>query len=136
MSGVKSSDIEQLTRIANRLPKKQGDELIALIGSWQECARASRRQNFSQPVQFKSNGKVHAGNAKDLSTSGIFIEAEDCFEVGEQVTITFNGNPLSNALSGTVVRHSSNGVGIRFNYEHPEEMNLIDELIGSASERR
>jgi len=131
MDALSSEDIELLTGIANRLPGKQSTELLELVQSWSRCARRSPRTRFNESINFKSDDRQHYGKAKDLSTAGIFIEGPDKFETGDQVRITLDISlsPTLVELGGTVVRHTSDGIGIRFNYETPEDKDLIDELI-------
>jgi len=133
MDPVSTRDIEELTEIANRMPGKQGNELLSLIASWSTCARKSPRQQYDEHVRFSSENGKHAGTAKDLSTSGIFIEGTENFAVGEQVSVMLS-SPSSSFpvnITGTVVRHTDFGIGIRFNYESIEDRELIDSLICS-----
>lgn len=135
MEAISTQDIELLTEIANRLPGKQGNQLLGLIDSWAKNARKSPRSQYNEHVRFSSDGKSHGGKAKDLSTAGIFIEGKDSFTIGDQVKIMLNVSlsPAPAEISGTVVRHTTDGVGIRFNYENSEDKDLIDDLIQSKS---
>ncbi|GAV20523.1 PilZ domain protein [Mariprofundus micogutta] len=135
MEAVSTQDIEALTEIANRLPGTQSNELLELIESWSRCSRRSPRTQYNEQVSFKSEDKQHFGKAKDLSTAGIFIEGPDRFEIGDQVRITLDVSISSDLvdLGGTVVRHTESGIGIRFNYESPQDKDLIDALIGSQN---
>jgi len=131
MESISSRDIEALSEIANRLPGKQGNELLSLIASWSICGRKYPRQQYGEPIRFSSEKGKHAGKAIDLSTSGIFIEGPETLEVGEQVGV-FLSSPSSFLpvnITGTVVRHTERGIGIRFNYENVEDRDLIDSLM-------
>ncbi len=135
MDSISKQDIELLTNIACRLPGKQGNALLGLIDSWAKNARKSPRSQYNEHIRFSSDDKSHAGHAKDLSTAGIFIEGKDNFSIGDQVKIMLDSStsPLPVEINGTVVRHTSHGVGIRFNYENSEDRNLIDDLIKNKS---
>ncbi len=135
MGTISKQDIELLTEIATRLPGKQGNELFELLDAWNKNARKSPRTQFNEHIRFSADGKSHRGHAKDLSTAGIFIEGKDSFSIGDQVKIMLNVSisPDPVEISGTVVRHSSQGVGIRFNYENSGDKDLIDELIKHKS---
>ena len=104
---------------------------MELIDSWEKNGRQSPRRQFHEHIHFSSDGKSHAGHAKDLSTAGIFIEGKDSFTIGDQVNIMLNiaTSPTPVEISGTVVRHTGLGIGIRFNYENSTDKNLIDDLI-------
>jgi len=135
MEPVSPQDLDAITAIANRIPGKQGNELLALIASWNKCARAAPRQIYDEHVRFSSDNGKHAGKAKDLSTSGIFIEGSESFAVGEQVGIVLSApsSAMPVTINGTVVRHSQNGIGIRFNYESTEDRDLIDALVSGQT---
>ncbi len=135
MEAVPAQDIEALTEIAHRLSGKQSLELLNLIEAWSRCSRRSPRTQYNEQICFKSDDRQHYGKAKDLSTSGIFIEGPDTFETGGQVRITLDISisPTLVELGGTVVRHTTHGIGIRFNYETPEDKDLIDALISSQN---
>lgn len=131
MESVSQQDIELLTEIANRLPGKQANALLEMIDSWEKNVRQSPRRQFHEHIHFSSDGKSHAGHAKNLSTAGIFIEGNDSFTIGDQVSIMLDiatsSSPVE--ISGTVVRHTGLGIGIRFNYENSADKNLIDDFI-------
>jgi len=131
MESISQQDIELLTEIAYRLPGEQANALLELIDSWAKNARQSPRRQFHEHIHFSSDGKSHAGHAKDLSTAGIFIEGKDSFAIGDQVKIKLDiaTSPTPVEIRGTVVRHTGLGIGIRFNYENSADKNLIDDFI-------
>ena len=77
--------------------------------------RKYQRKAYSKPVLFGTQDGVFEGLTKNVSPSGVYLEAKENFEVGEIITLAL---PLKNKkkfkVKGEVVWSDGVGFGIRF----------------------
>ena len=84
--------------------------------------RKSNRVGFATDIQieFNSDGKpvCLAGNSKDLSLKGIFVQTETIFPARTpcQVKIYLTGgiDKIELSINATVVRNTDNGMGVEY----------------------
>ncbi len=128
---VSGKEIEELTCIANRLPEQQGQELLALISTWSKESRSARRVRYIEGVKFSSGRGLYLGKARDISTSGIFIETDAALEADQHVhmhlKLSFSPAPIE--ISGTVARQSPDGIAVIFNHENAMYKDLIEAIL-------
>jgi len=73
-------------------------------------------------VHFSFRENRYTGSIQDISRSGLFIETEDSFAVGQQITLSLpsDDSDAPSTLMGKVVRTDVRGIGIKIN---PEDYN-------------
>ncbi len=96
----------------NNRPDKHS--FVSGTHDWRGAVRVPVRATISAVKRDKEvNGQI-----ADLSITGIFVDWEKCFDVGEAVLIKMciaeGGSLYDIIVHGTVVRHSENGMGIQF----------------------
>ena len=77
--------------------------------------RKYQRKAYSEPVLFATQDRIFEGLTKNVSPSGVYLEAKENFEVGQIITLAM---PFKNEkkfkIKGEVVWSDGRGFGIRF----------------------
>jgi len=125
------SIIEKISALADQLPDGQRSALHELITSWQGDVRKASREPYSEVLTLSSGSASCHGQARDVSATGLFIETESQFEIGDRVKmmLTFISAPNPLRLSGTVVRKQANGIGVQFDERSQSQVNELDSII-------
>jgi len=131
MNDVADHIISQLADIAQQLPENKKKELLLLLSSWQKDVRQATRESYTELLNFKSKNGSHYGHARDVSSSGVFIETPAEFEIGESVklVLTFISAPNPVKLTGIVVRIADNGIGLHFDSVSQSQIREMDSII-------
>ncbi len=131
MKPVSEEIIEKLAGIAQQLPDKKKRQLLDLLASWTPDVRQAPRESYTELLNFESNKGSHYGHARDVSSTGVFIETPADFELGESVNLflTFISAPNPINLTGSVVRKIENGIGIQFDEGSQSQVQEMDSII-------
>lgn len=131
MSSVDKNTIRRLELIAEELPHKRRQELLDLISDWRKDTRQTKRETYTELVKFFTGQVVHYGHVKDINVGGCFIECRGAFQLGEPVkfTLTFISSPNPVRLTGTIVRMTAKGIGIRFDDECLNRVKNMEMII-------
>ena len=83
-----------------------------------------RRQAFRYPIRLRAELEQGSGMTRDISTSGVFVETDHAFSIGNSIRLTlvleptFHGVPTHLHCQGKIVRvqqdEGKQGVGIAF----------------------
>ena len=77
--------------------------------------RKYQRKAYSEPILFATQDRIFEGLTKNISSSGVYLEAKENFEVGQIITLAL---PFKNEkkfkIKGEVVWSDGRGFGIRF----------------------
>jgi chromosome partitioning protein len=67
-------------------------------------------------VDFVVEGRAYRGFIRDISEGGAFIESEESFSVGQEITMTFlaSQDRIPIKVTGEIVRLDPRGVGVKF----------------------
>ena len=101
------------------------DEQISLLESLEarkNTRRDSPRKKYSMDINYSAEGSEHQGYLKNLSVSGVFIEIDEFDNIIENLTtgqkifmtIPYADHNKYVKAKGTIVRISSEGVGVKF----------------------
>jgi len=131
MESVSEQTIEQLASIAQQLSGEKKQQLLDLLSSWQADVRQAPREPYTELLNFKSKNGSHYGHAKDVSSTGVFIETPGDFEIGESVklVLTFISAPNPVKLTGVVVRKTADGIGLSFDAVSQSQVKEMDSII-------
>jgi len=131
MDSVSEQLMVKLAGIANELPETKQKELLALLASWQRDVRQAAREPYNELLNFQSRNGSHYGHARDVSSSGVFIETPAEFEIGESVklVLTFISAPNPVKLTGIVVRIADNGIGLHFDSVSQSQVREMNSII-------
>ncbi|RLL55026.1 PilZ domain-containing protein [Mariprofundus sp. EBB-1] len=133
MKLVSDNIIETLTDIAQQLPDEKKQQLLDLLATWTPDVRNATRESYTELLNFESKSGSHFGHARDISSTGLFIETPADFDVGESVNLllTFISAPNPLKLTGTVVRKTDVGIGIQFDETSQSQVNNLDSIISN-----
>ena len=121
----RKSNISAITaRLFGLILKLPVEERRKMLDELEYHERAANRQfsrkNYFMTVQYVVNERLYDGFIKNISPSGLFIEASAAetrgFEKGDPVILTFR-HPEFNEhvkITGDVVRIDENGIGVEF----------------------
>ncbi len=131
MKPIPEEIIEKLAGIAQQLPNEKQQQLLDLLASWRPDVRHSPREPYTELLNFESKNGSHYGHARDVSSTGVFIETPAAFELGEAVdlVLTFISAPNPLKLAGHVVRKVEGGIGIQFDAVSQSQVREMDSII-------
>jgi Tfp pilus assembly protein PilZ len=74
------------------------------------------RRKYAQTISFSAQNRHYRAFCKDISSSGIFIQTSEIFQLGQLVTldIPFSDGKESIKVPAEIVRVSTDGIGLRF----------------------
>ena len=118
MSYADPNTVKLITQIAEELPADLQEQLLILVGSWKKGVRNATRWHFIELLGFTSDSGSHQGRARNISASGIYIETDESFEIGERLHLLVSFISKNDAVSlyGQVTRKHHDGIGVEFEY--------------------
>lgn len=131
MESIDNSVIENISTMADQLPDTQRKQLLDLVASWRADIRKSTREPYSEMLTVSSGGGSCCGHARDVSSTGLFMETSNDFEIGDKVKmmLTFISAPNPLRLSGSVVRKADNGIAVHFDERSQSQVKELDSII-------
>ncbi|ATX79043.1 PilZ domain-containing protein [Mariprofundus aestuarium] len=135
MEAVDNGIIEKISILAEQLPQVHRKQLLDLMATWQTDIRYAPREPYPEKIRFSVGGGNHFGHARDVSATGLFIEAAGDFELGDKVRmiLTFISAPNPLRLSGTVVRKEKGGIGVRFDQRSQSQVKELGSIIAKQA---
>jgi len=109
--------IDEIIKRARNLNLDQQEEILAILKSWQTGRqRDYPRLDTKVGIDVAIGDRVIQTVAKDISASGIFINASGKAEVNEKVRVVFSvpGVDQPFKLRGIIVRVEQDGIAIKF----------------------
>jgi len=133
MKLVSDDIIETLADIAQQLPDKEKQQLLDLLATWTPDVRDAPRESYTELLNFESKSGSHFGHARDISSTGVFIETLADFDIGESVNLllTFISAPNPLNLTGRVVRKIDIGIGIQFDETSQSQVKDLHAIISN-----
>jgi Tfp pilus assembly protein PilZ len=100
--------------------------------------RRYKRVPCSLPVEFVYKEWSYKATISDISLSGIFIQTENPFSVGDEVDIAFYSQTLEKGcrIPGEVVRRAPNGIGVELKPIGINQMAILRTIINEVAESR
>ena len=79
--------------------------------------RGCVRLPTSKRVEFRARGTVYLGTIENNCDGGVFIETTGRFSEGQDISMIIDSPKFeSEKRSGRIVRVTSRGIGVKFNY--------------------
>jgi len=110
----------KILTIISILSEAQMRKLLKSLEKWQqsksdEKRKYPRKQTFIW-TECSANSRFFTDFIQNLSVSGLFIETQFPFFVGEELSMTFSfpGTDDPIKITGKIVRVDSNGIGVQF----------------------
>ncbi len=114
------------------------EQIKAYISGKKIEKRAHERTKCSLPINYISLLEMVTDYANDISPSGIFMQTDVDLDVGDEIflRINFSENMNPFQIPAEVVRASSRGVGLRFQFKSQVQKAIVTSLIESLKEMR
>jgi hypothetical protein len=74
------------------------------------------RVDISIPVEFIVQERSRFGSMKNICGSGAFVDTTQSFSVGQDISMTYSNGSGPENRTGQVVRITSQGIGVKFNF--------------------
>lgn len=96
------------------------EQQLALLRHAEELLVKEKRINIRKaceiPLNYAANNRVYSNHIKNISRSGVFIETQRPFIVGEEIIMSFKlegfDRPLK--IKGEIAHATREGVGVEF----------------------
>ncbi len=94
-------------------------------------AREHDRKSFVMVVDYVTQDRMYKDFIQDISASGLFIETNKTFSIGQNVTLTFpNPNQQEHIkIAGEVVRTTPEGIGVKFKMGDEGQEAMVNTLL-------
>ncbi len=104
------------------MPEDEQISLLEALEARKNTRRDSPRKKYSMDINYSTEGSEYQGYLRNLSVSGVFIEIDEFDDSIEDLTqgqkifmtIPDTGHNKYVKAKGTIVRISSDGVGVKF----------------------
>jgi len=126
--------IKKLFDVILKLNQEQQTQLMIHVEKLlAENKRISVRKAHKIPISYATQNRIYSGNIADISRSGLFIETNRPFNIGEEIILSFNmqGYDRPFKIKGNIVRSNQQGIGVQFKEVKP----YIAEMLGALVER-
>jgi len=94
------------------------------------------RVPFSSKANIRSSDTTISGTIGNVSINGAFVKASQKIEVGRNLEIelflTEAASDMSIVLSAVVVRHTPDGIGIRFTGMYLDDFERLKEIVANG----
>ncbi len=117
-------DENTLVQLLKLLIEMPPEKRLALLNQLEESVldedstmnRQDHRSSYNKPVYFDFKNYTYTGNIKDISTTGMFIETEEFFTIGQMIMVNIpdRNNESQIRMAAEIVRTESEGIGVKF----------------------
>ncbi|MCP4648097.1 MAG: PilZ domain-containing protein [bacterium] len=114
--------LESITEFVDYIPDGEQQELLRILEEWKHPERRENlRKGCATPVDFVVEDQTFAGSIQNISTTGMYIESDETFHVGQEVTLSFSLPGLEKPVEtgGEIIWTDQRGFGV--NLEEPAE---------------
>jgi Tfp pilus assembly protein PilZ len=131
---IDMSDSRQL-KLLEQLEKLPSDEMPVRTVSLDEEEETSMRGHLRKPclinVAYTIQDHDYKGYILDISTVGVFIETNEPFSVGQELTLAFSLPSYEKVfnLQGLIVWIGHQGIGVKFQNLLPDQEDFIKSFI-------
>ena len=126
--------IKKLFGAILKLSQEQQTQLLIYVEELlDENKRISVRKACNIPISYATQNRIYSDNIADISRSGLFIETNRPFNIGEEIILSFNmhGYDRPFKIKGNIVRSNQQGIGVQFKEVKP----YIAEMLGALVEK-
>lgn len=127
---------EIIKRVRN-LTVQQQEKILKILETWQKGRqREYQRLKTRSDVDVLVGDKLIQTRTIDISASGIYIKANERFEINKSVRIVFSvpGHTKPFKLQGIIVRVEAKGMAIKFENATPYFQKILDDVIWGKDE--
>ncbi len=106
---------DQLVELISKMPDGEQEKLLEALKKRRPEQREKRMETYTETV-FTVDGKDYKGAVLDLSRSGLFIETDEIFPIGQEISINWERSQDAKIIKvrGRIARVEPNGIGVQF----------------------
>ncbi len=106
---------DQLVELISKMTDGEQEKLLEALKKRRAEQREERMELYSE-TRFTVSGEDYKGVVLDLSSSGLFIETDEPFSIGQEISINWQRSQDAKIIKvrGRIARVESNGIGIQF----------------------
>jgi Tfp pilus assembly protein PilZ len=88
-------------------------------------------------VDYATASRAFKDYIQDISTSGVFINTTEPFELGDEIVlvISFTGDQNPFKIPAEIVRQTDRGIGLRFNFQSQVQEAIINSFVEGVKSR-
>ena len=88
-------------------------------------------------VDYATASRAFNDYIQDISTSGVFINTSEPFELGDEIVlvISFTGDQNPFKIPAEIVRQTDRGIGLRFNFQSQVQEAIINSFVEGVKSR-
>jgi hypothetical protein len=113
--------LTQLLKFIIDMPSEKRVELLHRleVETFEEgtpATREEKRKFYYKPVYFDFENYTYTGMIKDISLTGMFIETEEPFKVGQLIMVNIPDTDAAGyvRVAAEIIRIQPDGIGVRF----------------------
>lgn len=91
--------------------------------------RRHQRNSHINQVDYSDGQKFFQRSFVDIGTGGMFIRTRTCAPIGTMLTLCFQLDERPVRVEARTVRHTPEGMGVKFMYRNIREKELIREIM-------
>lgn len=109
------SVFDQLVEMISKMTDEEQERLLEALKKRRSQQREDRIDLYVE-TRFTVGSKDYKGVVLDISRSGLFIETDDSFSVGQEISVRLKRglDEKTVRVKGRISRIESNGIGVQF----------------------
>ena len=106
---------DQLVELISKMSDGEQEKLLEALKKRRAEEREERMALYTE-TRFTVGDEEYKGIVLDLSSSGLFIETDEPFSIGQEISINWQRSQDAKIIKvrGRIARVESNGIGIQF----------------------
>ena len=106
---------DQLVELISKMTDEEQEKLLEALKKRRPEQREERMETYTETI-FTVDGKDYKGAVLDLSRSGLFIETDELFSIGQEISINWKRSQDAKIIKvrGWIARAGSDGIGVQF----------------------
>jgi len=128
------------TRLSELIDRMSDDQLFSLLeyaeGLYGKKKREHERYSCLITTDCVYKSRAFNDFIKDISFGGVFIETNEAFSQGEEITLTISFSHYSKPfkITGEIVRVAPSGIGVKFKTVSQIQKELVQNLVKKVGE--
>ena len=127
-----------ISRITMLMEKMDETKLVDLLARANEIDEKKERAHPRHPCLIQTDyvtmSRAYQDYVKDISLGGVFIQTDESFSSGQEITLTLAlaGHVKPFKITGQIVRSDQRGIGVKFGTMTPIQIDLVESLVSKV----